>query len=153
MFLLLCCPEQERGKFQWLTNYLLISLDVPVQVVRHTLTYALHKVEKRAAERVISALASSIRGNWRSEVRDRLYEIQELVQDHFSDMGDWIEWLDDQDNWDAAVDDGREMRYWPGPYGDQCTKAELKMFGLSKYVLGDCWEDHIEKVAKPARPD
>ena len=81
------------------------------------MTYALYKVEKRAAERVISALASSIRGNWRSEVRDRLYEIQDLVKDHFSDMSDWIEWLDDRDNWDDAVDDGRVMRdTWPGPW-------------------------------------
>ncbi len=104
---------------------------------------------QEAANAVIAALACSIRGNWASDVRDRLYLIEKLVYEHFSsnqEMSDVKDWLSNPENWDSAVEDGRVMRDdWPGPYEQKCFGWQLELLGLEKECLGDCWESHVEE--------
>lgn len=101
---------------------------------------------EEAASVVIGALACSIRGWWKFDVRERLTLIETLVYEYFPNNEAMISWLADHENWDEAEEDGRHMRdLWPGSYQERCLLSQLELVGIGKKNLGAFWKSHVEE--------
>jgi len=116
-----------------------------MQTVKQIQAQAVAIAKRDAAERLVGALAQSIRGYWLVATGERYALMRELV-DNFSNTKnrtEWLQWLDDDDNLNQCLRNGRRMRDWPGPYGDMVSGADLALLGQSPDCLGRFGEDYV----------